>query len=179
MGRSTFARALLAASITLVAGSCVAPRREAAEPPLLVGVAEGLVVEPSRPDASANSPLILAHNVRRSKAGLPPLFENPKLDAAAQGHARDMADRRKMSHRGGDGSSAFDRIDRQSYRFRLAGENVAFGFDDVESVMDGWMKSPGHRRNILGRFTEIGVGRAIAKDGASYWSVSFGTPLGP
>ena len=53
----------------------------------------------------------------------------------------------------------------------------AYGFDDVDSVMAGWMRSPGHRRNILGKFSEIGVGRAIARDGASYWCVTFGTPL--
>jgi uncharacterized protein YkwD len=179
MGRSNFARAVLAASLALAVASCVAPRREAPEPPLLVDVAETPAAEPPGPRASSNASLIRAHNARRAKAGLPPLFENSQLDTAAEGHARDMAERRKMSHRGGDGSSPFDRIDRQGYRYRSAGENVAAGFDDVDSVMDGWMKSPGHRRNILGRFTEIGVGRAIAKDGASYWSVSFGTPLGP
>ena len=102
----------------------------------------------------------------------------PDLEAAAMEHARDMADRHKMAHRGGDGSSPFDRMKRQGYRFRTAAENVAYGFEDVDSVMTGWMKSPGHRRNILGNFSEIGVGRAIARDGASYWCVTFGTPSG-
>ena len=88
-----------------------------------------------------------------------------------------MAGRRKMAHKGGDGSSPFDRMKRTGYDFRAAAENVAYGFDDVDSVMAGWMRSPGHRRNILGRFSEIGVGRAIARDGASYWCVTFGTPL--
>jgi uncharacterized protein YkwD len=111
------------------------------------------------------------------KAGLPPLFVDPVLEAAAIEHARDMADRRKMGHKGGDGSSPFDRMKRQGYEFQVAAENVAYGFDDVDSVMAGWMRSPGHRRNILGKFSEIGVGRAIASDGASYWCVTFGTPL--
>ena len=139
---------------------------------------------PSRPAPRAESDdfaadLVAAHNASRARAGLPPLVENPTLDRAADGHARDMADRRKMSHRGGDGSSPFDRISRAGYSYRAAGENVAYGFDDVVSVMAGWMKSPGHRRNILGRqYAEVGVGRAIANDGASYWSVTFGTPLG-
>ena len=55
-----------------------------------------------------------------------------------------------MAHKGGDGSSPFDRMKRQGIAFRAAAENVAYGFDDVESVMAGWMRSPGHRRNILG-----------------------------
>ncbi len=93
-------------------------------------------------------------------------------------HARDMAERHKMAHKGGDGSSPFDRMKRQGYRFRTAAENIAYGFEAVESVMTGWIKSPGHRRNILGNFSEIGVGHAIARDGLSYWCVTFGTPSG-
>jgi uncharacterized protein YkwD len=158
--------ATLAASA--LAGSCVAPRTTPPPSPRSADAPE---------TSDVSDQLVKAHNARRAKAGLPPLFLSPLLEAAAIGHARDMAERRKMTHRGGDGSSPFDRIDRQGYRYRAAGENVAYGFDDVESVMVGWMKSPGHRRNILGNYAEIGVGRAIAKDGASYWSVTFGTPL--
>ena len=67
------------------------------------------------------------------------------------------------------------------WRLRIGGlveRPRSYGFDDVPSVMDGWMRSPGHRRNILGKYEEIGVGRAIARDGASYWCVTFGTPSG-
>jgi uncharacterized protein YkwD len=168
MGRPSFYRLATIAALASGAVSCVAPRStpppspRSAEPSEAPGLSEQLVK---------------AHNARRAKASLPPLFPNPLLDAAAAAHAGEMADRRKMSHRGSDGSSPFDRIDRQGYRYRAAGENVAYGFDDVDSVMAGWMKSPGHRRNILGHYSEIGVGRAIAKDGAAYWCVTFGTPL--
>jgi uncharacterized protein YkwD len=152
-----------------MSGSCVVP----GSPPPLPSPRTSETPAPS----DISEQVVKAHNVRRSKAGLPPLFSNPLLEAAATGHARDMADRRKMSHRGGDGSSPFERIDRQGYRYRSAGENVAYGFDDVDSVIGGWMKSPGHRRNILGNYSEVGVGRAIAPDGAVYWCVTFGTPL--
>jgi uncharacterized protein YkwD len=168
MGRPSFYRLVTIAALASAAASCVAPRSTPPPP--------ARPADPAEP-ADVSDPLVKAHNARRSKAGLPPLFPNARLDAAATGHARDMAERLKMSHRGGDGSSPFDRIERQGYRYREAGENVAYGFDDVESVMAGWMKSPGHRRNILGKYSEIGVGRAIAKDGAAYWCVTFGTPL--
>ncbi len=107
---------------------------------------------------------------------MPALALNPELSIAAEGHADDMARRGRMAHRGGDGSSPFDRIKRVGYSFQGAGENVAYGFDRVDLVMSAWMKSPGHRRNILGDYSEIGVGRAIAQAGASYWCVTFGTP---
>jgi uncharacterized protein YkwD len=159
--------ATLAASA--LAASCVGnrPAPRPAPRPEAYGTSEAL---------DTSDQVLRAHNAKRAKAGLPPFFPNPLLESAALGHARDMADRRKMAHRGGDGSSPFDRIGREGYRYRAAGENVAYGFDDVEAVMDGWMRSPGHRRNILGHYSEIGVGRAIAKDGASYWCVTFGTP---
>jgi uncharacterized protein YkwD len=148
-----------------MAGSCAAPAPSSVPPKI---EAKPELVEPSR--------LVEAHNVRRGKAGLSPLSSNPILEASAMEHARDMADHRKMSHKGSDGSSPFDRMKRQGYRFSAAAENVAYGFDDVDSVMTGWLKSHGHRRNILGNFSEIGVGHAIANDGASYWCVTFGTP---
>ncbi len=87
-----------------------------------------------------------------------------------------MAGRQKMGHKGSDGSSPFDRIAREGYAYRSAGENVASGFPDVDGVRAGWLRSPGHRRNILGDFAEIGVGRAADPLGRTYWSVTFGTP---
>ena len=117
-----------------------------------------------------------AHNAERIRKRLPPLVLNPQLTQAAEEHAADMARRGKMTHRGGDGSSPFDRIEQVHYSFEAAAENVAYGFDRVEEVMAGWMRSPGHRRNILGPYTEIGVGRVIAPAGTSYWCVTFGNP---
>ena len=176
MGFSCFRRLAIVAALASATGaaSCVAPRPNPAPTPLPAPRRE--LPDPDGP-ADVSESLVEAHNARRARAGLPPLFANPELEAAAIEHARDMADRRKMSHKGGDGSSPFDRMKGQGYSYRSAAENVAYGFDDVDSVMAGWMRSPGHRRNILGKFSEIGVGRAIARDGASYWCVTFGTPL--
>ena len=120
--------------------------------------------------------VVAAHNAERARRRLPPLVESPRLDAAAEVQALDMASRRRMSHKGSDGSSPFDRINRQGYSFRAAAENVAYGFAEVDQVMAGWMHSPGHRRNILGDYAEIGVGRATDASGTAYWSVTFGTP---
>jgi uncharacterized protein YkwD len=57
------------------------------------------------------------------------------------------------------------------------GENIAAGYPTPESVVAGWMASPGHRENILSaQFTEIGVG--MANGGGSYgmyWTEEFGT----
>ena len=118
--------------------------------------------------------LVDAHNVERSQRRLEPLRFNPALGEAATLHAQDMARRGKMSHTGGDRSSPFDRMTRAGYRFTRAGENVAAGQTSVAEVMRDWMHSPGHRRNILGAFREIGVARVTGADGTSYWCATFG-----
>jgi uncharacterized protein YkwD len=126
--------------------------------------------------ADAVAALVAAHNAERSHRGLAPLAVNDALTSAAQGHAEEMAERRRMSHRGRDFSTPFRRMERAGYRFERAGENVAAGQPTVSSVMRAWMTSPGHRRNVLGRFSEIGAGVATDRDGAAYWCVTFGNP---
>lgn len=126
--------------------------------------------------AESNAELVEAHNRARAKAGLPPLAVNDRLSQAARRHADDMAGRRRMSHRGGDGSTPFRRIESAGYPFERAGENVAHGQSTVEAVMAGWMASPGHRRNVLGRYHEIGAACATDEGGSIYWCVTFGSP---
>ncbi|MFD5393008.1 CAP domain-containing protein [Streptomyces sp. NPDC127097] len=112
-------------------------------------------------------------NSERRKAGCSPLTVNAKLTKAAQDHSKDMADHRNMSHTGSDGSSPEDRITRAGYNWSSYGENVAYGYSSPESVMKGWMSSPGHKQNILDcSFKEIGVGHAQPDD---YWTQDFGT----
>jgi uncharacterized protein YkwD len=46
----------------------------------------------------------------------------------------------------------------RGYRYRLIGENLALGYRSSQSVVNGWMNSPGHRENILtSGFDEVGI----------------------
>jgi uncharacterized protein YkwD len=83
----------------------------------------------------------------------------------------------KIRHRGVDGSTPADRVTRVGYSYQSVGENVAAGQETAEEVMTGWMDSPGHRRNILGDFEELGAARAEDDDGRPYWCVVFATPI--
>jgi uncharacterized protein YkwD len=121
--------------------------------------------------------VVEAHNRIRAAAKLPALETSERLQAAAQAHAEDMAARRKMTHEGSRGSRPIDRIKAKGYPYRRAGENIAAGFHSVDRLMKGWMDSPRHKRNILGGFSQIGVGCAIDEDGKRYWCVTFGLPL--
>ncbi len=120
--------------------------------------------------------VVKAHNRIRLEAKLPTLALSSKLQAAAERHAKDMAARDRMTHKGGDGSAPIDRIKATRYPYRRAGENIAAGRLTTEKLMKGWMDSPPHKRNILGSFSQIGVACATGESGKRYWCVTFGLP---
>ena len=161
-------------AVALVAAAgvaCATPYRRPA--PLRPRPAAPAPAEDAEPDDDVEA-LVDAHNAERAKRRLESLQFNPALGAAALHHARDMARRGKMSHTGGDRSSPFERMTREGYHFTRAGENVAAGQVGVAEVMRDWMHSPGHRKNILGPYREIGVARVTGADGTSYWCATFG-----
>ncbi|GGX69740.1 sigma-70 family RNA polymerase sigma factor [Streptomyces hiroshimensis] len=113
-------------------------------------------------------------NAERAKAGCSPLTENSTLDAAAQGHSDDMAARGFFDHTNPDGKGPGDRITAAGYNWSTYGENIAYGQQSASSVMDSWMHSDGHRKNILNcSFKEIGVGVNHAPGGPR-WTQVFG-----
>ena len=116
--------------------------------------------------------LIEAHTLARGDNGLGPLKPNPQLMAAASKHAKWMAEHQAMSHTGPRWTTVAHRVRDEDYKFSNVGENIAYGNMSIEAVMDMWMKSIGHKLNILGKFKEIGVGRE-----GDYWCVVFGTQL--
>jgi uncharacterized protein YkwD len=120
--------------------------------------------------------LVEAHNRERTEAKRPPLRANAKLTAAARDHARDMAEHQKLSHEGGDGSDPSKRVKRRGYQYQEIAENVANGQTSVGEVMRTWMDSPGHRKNILGDFTEMGAAVVEDAQGRFYWCVDLGRP---
>ncbi|MGF1490839.1 MAG: CAP domain-containing protein [Prochloraceae cyanobacterium] len=116
-------------------------------------------------------------NQVRQKYGLSPLRWNCQLIEAAQKHTRDMANMRRISHTGSDGSQLADRVRRVGYRYSYIAENVAAGYRSPEAVVNGWMNSPGHRKNILNpNATEIGIGFVSIQGDryGSYWTQVFG-----
>lgn len=57
--------------------------------------------------------------------------------------------------------------------WNYVGENIAWGQKTPDAVMEAWMKSEGHRKNILNpSYTTLGVG-IYEKDNIIYWSQLF------
>jgi len=116
----------------------------------------------------------LTNEVRR-KEGLPSLDWERSLNTVARAHSVDMLMKGYFSHVSPEGKSPHDRL-LSGYQFPLSmtGENIwgGTGHDSRETVLlariivDSWMSSPGHRRNLLNPdFTDIGVG--VAAQGKS------------
>jgi uncharacterized protein YkwD len=167
----------LAVLMSLTAASCAqlqAQTREEPAPRPMPPVETPSSKSPAPVPVAAK--LLELHNRERAEAKKSPLALNEKLTAAAGVHARDMAEHGKMAHEGSDGSKPAQRIERQGYHYRRAGENVAYGQPTPGRVMQGWMNSPHHRENILGDYSEMGAARVEDEDGTPYWCVTFGLP---
>lgn len=115
-------------------------------------------------------------NAQRAANGAGPVAICGSLGRAAQAHSADQAAHNTMSHVGSDGAKLVDRIARAGYNgWTALGENAAYGYGDVGSVMTGWMGSPGHRANIVNpAYTHVGFGEANAANGTPYWTQDFG-----
>jgi uncharacterized protein YkwD len=130
------------------------------------------------------SAVLCLHNRERARHGLPRLRENPLLRRAAERHTDNMVSERFFDHTSPSGSTMVERIRRTGYTKRARswalGENIAWGSGSLATAAQihrSWMKSPGHRANILQRsFREIGIGiesglpvrLSAAQSGATY-----------
>ena len=92
--------------------------------------------------------------------------------SAAQVRAKEIE--RSFSHTRPDGSSFNSALTEAGVNFSGAGENIAYGQNSPEKVMEGWMNSSGHRANILNSsYTSIGVGHYQNASGVNYWTQLF------
>lgn len=123
----------------------------------------------------------LANNDRKAESE-GTLVVNPKLVAAAQAKADDMAAKGYFAHTSPDGSTSWSWFQKAGYAFSFAGENLAVNFSDSDDVEKAWMDSPTHRANILnGKFTEIGIATAEGEykgRKTTFVVQMFGTPRG-
>ncbi|RJQ35735.1 CAP domain-containing protein [Candidatus Parcubacteria bacterium] len=100
----------------------------------------------------------LTNNLRQTLS-LGQLQENSLLNRAALNKAEDMLINEYFAHLSPDNKSLKTWLLESGYAFKVAGENLAIGFPDANTVFEAWKKSPTHYANIIDpEFTEIGVG---------------------
>ena len=124
-------------------------------------------------------------NKERISRGLRKLRADSKLHRAADGHADDMVARHYFDHDSKSGTSFITRIERtgwtRSRRSWTVAENIGYGSGSYATplaMVQGWMRSSGHRANILAReFRMIGIGVANAApmgDRGATYTTDFG-----
>lgn len=136
---------------------------------VLVGV---LGAAPASADQSADD-VAAQVNAQRAANGLGALVRDPALDAAATAWAQHMASTGTFAHSTNDFRLSYATPGWTS----CCGENIAAGYTSASAVMTAWMASSGHRANILGSYTNIGVGHVALSGSAygDYWVQVFAT----
>ncbi len=179
MARATSPRLLLAAVLALCAllalpAASQAKRKTACANVNVAPATENLEL--------VRTAVLCLHNRERAARGLPKLAEHAALRTAAEKHSAHMVDARFFSHDAPSGSDMADRILGAGYARGQGwslGENIAWATGPLAtaaSIHRAWMRSPGHKANILRRqFREIGIGIALGApvpsdgtDGATY-----------
>jgi uncharacterized protein YkwD len=114
----------------------------------------------------------LVNKYRQSK-NLPPLVVDPAISAQAKAHSDKMARSGDLSHDG-----FHERVDSvaQTIVHRSAAENVAYsmGYGQPELIaIQGWIESPGHQKNMVGRFDLTGIGVSKNAKGEYFFTQIF------
>lgn len=119
-------------------------------------------------------------NDARAQNNLPPLVWG---DAAAQaGYLHSVFQRGQgdISHTGSGSSDPGDRLAAEGVQYSTWAENVAVGQPTPTSVVNAWLGSSGHFRNIMsGSVTHVGVGCEQGSGGpyaGPWWTQVFYAP---
>jgi len=146
--------------VLLIAGSCSKDE--------LVGPTD---LELERAEAKLYAEQILTLvNEHRESIGKLGLARNVTADDLAMTHTNFMISQGEISHT--DFLSRFESLQDEE-NANAAAENVAAGYTSAESVMQGWIESTGHRTNIEGNFTHIGIAAGKDSNGKYYYTQLF------
>jgi uncharacterized protein YkwD len=111
-------------------------------------------------------------NKHREAVGLPVLSLNDIESEVATRHSFNMANGKlPFGHK--DLQKRMHIISTRVGHIVATGENVASGQMSAQEVVEGWLRSPGHRRNIEGDFTLTGIGIAQNRKGVIYYTQIF------
>ena len=113
-------------------------------------------------------------NLIREEYGLDPLSVTAPMESAAHTRAKELIT--YCDHTRPNGSSFITALEEAGVFYSFAGENIAAGYPNPESVLTGWMNSQGHRDNILSsNFSHLSIGQTSSANSqwGSYWVQMF------
>ena len=109
-----------------------------------------------------------------------PLKWNVQAEQAALAHAQYLQQNNLFSHTGANGSTVGARLTATGYVWSTVGENIAAGYVDLATVIQGWLDSPGHCVNLMnGNFVDLGVALVPGTSSntyRTYWGMVLARP---
>ena len=130
--------------------------------------------KPSTDFSSYQQQVLDLVNAERAKRGISALTLDSSLSSVATKKSQDMVNKNYFDHTSPTYGSPFDMMKQFGISYRSAGENIAKGQKTPQEVVDAWMNSEGHRKNILNpNFTNLGVGIAKDSNKTTYWTQMF------
>lgn len=134
----------------------------------------------SAPARAQERAMLCLVNRARQQRGLDPFAAPRSLARAADRKSADILRCDEFSHEA-CGREFTYWIERVGYRGCREGENIAYGsgsYAPPRSIFQMWMRSAGHRQNILGAYDDIGIGLRVGtlegNGGAHVWTQEFG-----
>lgn len=120
--------------------------------------------------------MLVQVNEARAHAGLGELRFDRRLAVVAQRQSGILATRGRLSHEAG--GSLDKRVRQAGFRYWMIAENLAAGIADPAMVVSSWLRSSGHRENLLRPDAEVaGVGYvAQGKRYGHYWTLIVADP---
>ncbi len=121
-------------------------------------------------DLSLEAEILLLINNHRTSIGLASLETLEAIKSQTDAHTDYMIAKGAISH-----DNFSDRVDflRDQVNAKQAAENVASGYTTAQSVVNGWLNSEGHRKNIEGNFTDFNITAKKSSNNRLYYTNIF------
>ncbi|MFD0863317.1 CAP domain-containing protein [Sungkyunkwania multivorans] len=119
---------------------------------------------------TVESEILQLVNQHRQSIGKSVLTKNNLAEELARDHTLYMISQNDISHEYFDQRA--EQLQREANAYGV-GENVAAGQPSAQSVMTAWLNSSGHKANIEGNYTHIGISAIKNDQGVYYYTQLF------
>ncbi|WP_058535753.1 CAP domain-containing protein [Legionella saoudiensis] len=123
-------------------------------------------------ETAIQNAVLMEINAYRKQHGLSPLKMENNMVREARLHSQDMATHRMPFGHQGFGKR-ITRLHKQIKNTGAGAENVAYNYKNAHIVVQQWLRSPGHKRNIVGNYDLTGIGVIRDKHGKLYYTQLF------